>query len=336
MKHPKITIVTPSYNQGVYLDECLDSILSQSYDNFELIVVDGGSTDNSVEVIKKYEHHLAYWVSEKDKGQSDAINKGIRKASGDVFNWINSDDVLYENALEHIAECFSEPSTRVVSGLTRRFESVQNTIQPVLIDSDNAYTPYSRLEYNQHGTFYSMEFIKNIQGVNEGLHYCMDKEIWLKYLFQYGLSGIKVVNKEIAGFRIQESSKTSNYGVRFDNEYASILYQLATSRLPDLCKVLENKFDINKQLDIRFHNLNFLTDETLRNMIFTMLINHGHLVFNKTDFEIGKSIKRLMSQEDLNNLALKHKDQYDRLLKSLGSNSWLGFRIRRKLRSFTK
>jgi glycosyltransferase involved in cell wall biosynthesis len=91
---PKISILTPSYNQGQYIEQTIQSILSQNYPNLEYIVIDGGSTDNTVEILKKYDQHITYWVSEKDRGQSHAINKGIEKCTGVLFNWLNSDDYL--------------------------------------------------------------------------------------------------------------------------------------------------------------------------------------------------------------------------------------------------
>lgn len=96
---PRISIVTPSFNQGRYIEETIRSVLLQGYPNLEYIVIDGGSSDNSVGIIKKYEPWLAYWVSEADRGQAHAINKGFQKATGEIFGWLNSDDVYCKGAL---------------------------------------------------------------------------------------------------------------------------------------------------------------------------------------------------------------------------------------------
>src|SRR5688572_11561284 len=100
---PSITVITPSYNQGRYIEETIDSVLSQGYPSLEYIVIDGGSADNSVEIIRKYEPYLAYWVSEKDRGQAHAINKGLARSTGELWNWSNSDDVLAPGALHRVA-----------------------------------------------------------------------------------------------------------------------------------------------------------------------------------------------------------------------------------------
>src|SRR5665213_2002399 len=105
---PRITVVTPSFNQGRFLEQTIRSVLDQGYPNLEYMICDGGSTDESVDVIKKYETRLAFWSTGKDKGQTDAINKGMRRATGDLLTYINSDDILYPGSMMAAARAFRD------------------------------------------------------------------------------------------------------------------------------------------------------------------------------------------------------------------------------------
>ena len=118
IQYPKISIVTPSYNQGQFIEETILSVLDQDYPDLEYLIIDGGSTDNTIDIIRKYSKHLTYWVSEPDRGQSHAINKGFAICTGEIFNWLNSDDLLLNNALSSVAEayCSSEAEYKIVVG----------------------------------------------------------------------------------------------------------------------------------------------------------------------------------------------------------------------------
>ena len=112
---PRISIVTPSYNQGAFIEETIHSVLLQNYPNLEYIVMDAGSTDNTVEVIRRYADRITYWESEKDRGQSHAINKGIARSTGQIFNWINSDDLLMPGALWSVAQAWMKKPGCIIS-----------------------------------------------------------------------------------------------------------------------------------------------------------------------------------------------------------------------------
>lgn len=229
MNFPKISIVTPSYNQGQYIEQTILSILNQNYPNLEYIIIDGGSTDESLEIIKKYESYLAYWVSEPDKGQSDALNKGLAKCTGSVFNWINSDDYLEPGALLAVANAFvSNPQALQVCGYTRFFDDESKTTvlkhRCELFKSTEKTIVNQRI--NQQGAFYDLRAIIELEKINNSLHYVMDLELWLKFLSCYGQDRIILVDDLLAHFRLHPNSKTVEFDERFRRESNGIYYHL--------------------------------------------------------------------------------------------------------------
>lgn len=227
MTSPKISIITPSFNQGKYIEQTILSVINQDYNNFELIIIDGGSTDNTLEVIKKYESFIAYWVSEPDNGQAQAINKGIQKATGDIFNWINSDDYLEPDALNTIATFFRKnPEKNALCGYTHCFYDEDNSTSHTyrMGVRKNAADTILNIEMNQPGTFFRMSVIKELEGVNESLNYVFDNELWIRYLAKFGVNGIGLSNKILAQFRLHKNSKTVFDGyARFQEEHNEIL-----------------------------------------------------------------------------------------------------------------
>jgi glycosyltransferase involved in cell wall biosynthesis len=240
--YPKITIVTPSYNQGQYIEQTICSVLDQNYPNFEYIIIDGGSTDNTVDIIKYYANKqqatsnkqlISYWVSEPDHGQAHAINKGLDKVTGDVFNWLNSDDYYEKGALLHIGNYFANnPETEVLCGFTRCFfeknGATSHTYRMGLKKS--AVDTLLNIEMNQPGTFYRTNIVKKLDGINESLRYVFDNELWMKYLCKYGVKNIKLIDNLIAHFRLHSDSKSIGDGYDlFNREQHQILFYLAKS-----------------------------------------------------------------------------------------------------------
>jgi glycosyltransferase involved in cell wall biosynthesis len=236
---PKISIVTPSYNQGKYIEQTILSVINQNYPNLEYIIIDGGSTDETVDIIKKYEQYITYWVSEKDEGQSHAINKGIEKCTGEIFNWLNSDDWYEPNALFIVARAFMEnKDIQFVSGYENHvFENGNNTIQNGTFIKESLEETIACCEVAQPSTFFKLDGIKRVGGVSNDLHYIMDGEMWVKLLLLYGQDGFKKLNKTLVNFRLHENSKTISNTI-IDNflvERSSIIYNLHNHlRLPQI------------------------------------------------------------------------------------------------------
>ena len=229
MRYPKISIVTPSFNQGEYLEQTILSVLNQNYPNIEYIIIDGGSTDDSIEIIKKYEHYLAYWLSEPDNGQSDALNKGLRKCTGAVFNWINSDDYLEPGALHAVAEAFvRNPHALQVCGYTRMFEDGTDTTvfehRCELFQSTEKTIVNQRI--NQQGAFYALRALNELGKINNSLHYVMDLELWLRFLSCFGQDRIILIDNLLAHFRLHPNSKTVEFEERFRRESNGVYYHL--------------------------------------------------------------------------------------------------------------
>lgn len=184
--YPKISIITPNLNQGSFLEECIKSILSQDYPNLEFIIIDGGSTDNSVEIIRKYEKILKYWVSEKDNGQADAINKGLRHATGEVFNWLNSDDRFEAGALFEVADAYrKDPSAAGWVGGCHIVDMKGNVIRttyPNGLDRENIGQNWAGTQFYQPSCFLSIEKIKEVGGLNPDLYIALDLDLWIRIL----------------------------------------------------------------------------------------------------------------------------------------------------------
>ena len=187
---PKISIVTPSYNQGPYLEKTIRSVLLQGYPNLEYIIIDGGSTDQSVEVIRKYEPWIDYWVSEKDQGQSHAINKGLSGASGDLLGWLNSDDWYLEGALFKLAAAYlDDTSVGAVSGqghIVDHGDNVTHTPKFVQIDKQSLLDWWSKgNDFMQPSCLFTKAAWQDCGPLDEGLHFSMDIDLWLKIAERY-------------------------------------------------------------------------------------------------------------------------------------------------------
>ena len=207
---PLISIVTPSYNQGQFLEETITSILAQGYPRLQYVVIDGGSTDNSVATIRRYADRIDFWVSERDRGQSCAINKGLARCTGDLFNWINSDDMLAPGALWEIARAWRGQPGRIVAGHTEWF----NAAGPFELLKASGQTLRNFVRFweaegwgwAQPSTFVPLAELKAIGGVREDLKYCFDYHMMVRLLARE--LEVVYIDRPLARFRFNEDSKT--------------------------------------------------------------------------------------------------------------------------------
>lgn len=214
MSLPKITIITPSFNQGEFLEETIRSVLEQDYPNLEYFVVDGGSKDNSVEIIKKYERHIDWWVSEKDRGQQHAINKGLEKATGEVINYINSDDFLLPGALEIVAEAYkAHPEAGLFMGngvlVDRQGNKIRTYSRRVAFDYEALLKGSNYVL--QQSTFFTRRSIQEFGMLDEALHFAADLEFFLRIGNKYS---VVTIDAELAAFRWYEEIKTASGGFK--------------------------------------------------------------------------------------------------------------------------
>jgi glycosyltransferase involved in cell wall biosynthesis len=215
---PRISVVTPSFNHGEFIEATIRSILLQGYPNLEYLVMDGGSTDNTVEIIKKYSSWISYWVSEKDNGQSDAINRGLKTASGDFATWINSDDMLHKNALaEHgsrigfdsgvvyVGDCaHTDKDGKIFSMHRGRVHSLEDLVRipEVWRKGGNIVQPE---------VLFLRKLALEVGGLNPDNHYTMDYELWGKFF----IAGAKFQYTEVPfGMHRRHLEQNSNDGLR--------------------------------------------------------------------------------------------------------------------------
>ena len=226
---PKISIITPSFNQVKFLERTIQSVLNQNYENLEYIVIDGGSTDGSVELIKKYQSNISYWVSEKDGGQSEAINKGLRLATGELVAWQNSDDIYLPGAFEEIAKSFVnsrgidlfignmnliDEEDRIIENL----KYVKPTYKSLIAEG---------MVLTNQSAFWARGVHKKIGYLNESLHYGFDYDWFLRVL---NVGKGAHINKTLGGLRMHSATKTHNFQELFKLEYEKILHNKKLSR----------------------------------------------------------------------------------------------------------
>jgi len=219
---PKISIIIPSLNQGRFIEETIRSIVLQRWPNLELIVIDAASRDETVDIIRKYERWISYWISERDAGQAEAINKGLAKATGDIVAWFNADDFFTDGIFAAVADAWSRnPRGIYAASVANFYERGRETlIQPrgLVLPSVIQYWT-KRSQWHDPGLFWSRTVIDAVGGPDTSLHYSHDYDYFCRALQH---ASVEYVDHIAAGFRLHRDSKTMSQTEKMMAETAAV------------------------------------------------------------------------------------------------------------------
>ena len=221
----EFTIITPVLNGAAYLERCILSVAEQDMD-VQYVIMDGGSTDGTLDIIAKYKQLIHHWESTSDQGQSDAINKGLKIASGRICNWLNADDMLCQGALQTVSALMNDTTHVVIGkcmhvkvdgssigvGGTQLYDTLEQTI--------------GRYSMGQPSHFYRTSIVRKLGSLQVKLHYAMDMELWLRYLLIYGQESVRATDDILSRFTVHEHSKSHRYAEEMYSEKYQLFHSL--------------------------------------------------------------------------------------------------------------
>lgn len=282
----KISIITPSYNQGKYLEANILSVLEQNNIDLEHIVIDGGSSDESTSVLEKYSDQLTYWVSEKDNGQTDAINKGIAKSSGNIITWINSDDLLTPGSLEKVLNYFNNnPDIALIHGKTILFKEdgfKKESAGNYLSGLPHAYL--SGMSFPQPSSFFTRKALETVSLPDIKLQYGMDYDLFLRMALQFDFLQVPDI---FSKYLLHDASKSMTSQVKFADEWGGIFSKLLrsfdfTTELIELMKQFDLYIDAQDQyLVTKSFDQGYIEKAFLYHLAFQLTFRYEVLDFKK-------------------------------------------------------
>jgi glycosyltransferase involved in cell wall biosynthesis len=305
-----ISVITPSFQQGKFIERTVQSVINQQIVGIEYLVCDGGSEDETLSILQKYSDVLS-WISEPDKGQADAVNKGLAMTQGDIIAWINSDDIYYPQALKRILDFFeTNPRISVVYGQADWIDEFDNVIAPYPIRSWN-YTELTKECYLcQPAVFFRRSLIERLGNLNIDLQYCMDYELWLRYGQTVSFAYLPV---KLAGSRLYASNKTfagrlaahheANYMLKETLGYSTQHWIFEYSKLQVEDSVgsdAANFIVVIKLLICAINNCWHLNKKAMPIVILKLLLYH---------FSITNLLSKPSQQLNIESIVLKQHDQ---------------------------
>ena len=222
LAHVKLSVIVPSFNQGRFIEETIRSIVSQGWPDLELIIIDGGSTDETLDVIRKNEPSIAYWISEPDRGQADAINKGLRKATGDVVTWFSADDLYADGIFAALEPAWRKNPRAIYAAPVANFYSRgrQTLLRPHGLTLANVIQYWQRRSlWHDPGLFWSRAVIDAVGDIDTTLHYSFDYDYLIRALQH---SSVEYIDHVAAGFRLHRHSKSISQTEQMMAETAAV------------------------------------------------------------------------------------------------------------------
>lgn len=283
MNYPRISIITPSYNQGQFLEETILSIIGQNYPNLEYIILDGGSTDNSVEIIKKYEKNLTFWECKKDNGQADAINKGFSMATGDILGWLNSDDMYLPNTLLHISAKLDINLPQLVFGNSICIkEGKPNMVWSADLSNRLKKKDFMNGSLIQPSTFWTRKAWDMVGDLNDKMHFIFDLE-WFNRAKSAGVKFI-YTRKHLSIYRFHSFRKIFNKEKERLYEIASVYGQFRNENYETAFRHLADRQSKVRRVNSFINKIKFFRSDRIQLYLFKLF------------FPVLKKIKN----EDLN------------------------------------
>ena len=278
---PRISVVTPSFNQGQFIEETIVSVIGQHYPNLEYIVMDGGSSDNTVEIIKKYEKRISYWQSAKDGGQAAAINDGFRRATGDIVAWLNSDDFYLPGTLHHIATQLDVTKSEVLLGNCFQFfqDSAQSSGSNIV--THHANSNLLLCDYIiQPSSFWTQQSWKQVGELNEDLHFVFDWDWYIRA--QQASVNFKTSQKYLSGYRFHEDHKTGTGGKKRRDEIIEIYRKYSGA---DYARLFENVCQSQRKIKKIKRNLRRFRLSRATNAALKLVLPNVYRNYNVNDID---------------------------------------------------